>query len=81
VGDEGVCQGAIDLACGRNVEPDRSFQSKNFDQRKFGRRSQKKSFDQRAFAASCDIRSFIAALRYREGAALQIRQPDQGSQA
>lgn len=65
VGDQGVCRGAIDLACGGNVGHDRSFQSK--------------IVDQRAFAASCDIRSFIASLRYRQGAALQIRQPDQGS--
>jgi len=65
VGDEGVCRGAIDLACGGNAGHDRSFQSKNVDQR--------------AFAASCDIQSFIASLRYRQGAALQIRQRDQGS--
>jgi hypothetical protein len=37
-GDEGVCRGAIDLACGGNVGHDRSFHSKNVDQRKLGQR-------------------------------------------
>ena len=81
VGDEGIGGGAVDFARGGDVGaivPSRARMSASAS---VGRCSPKKSFDHWALAASCEIQSRSAALRSREGAALQMRQPDQAIRA